>query len=165
MRLRDDIALATSARPERRDYGLTGESGAAALAAGLAGAKWYRPPIDPERLLALIQRDNWRPLRDTALWLEGASYALYCLAADDFALTDGLCTHAGTHLADGHLEGSVIECPKHNGRFNVCTGEALRRPTTVPLRCYRVRASGGRVVADLRPGGGGPKAGPLAVIR
>jgi MocE subfamily Rieske [2Fe-2S] domain protein len=80
----------------------------------------------------------------------GSTYALYCLAKGDFALTDGLCTHAGTHLADGHLEGCIIECPKHNGRFDVRTGEATRRPATVPLQSYPVRVVRGRIIADLR---------------
>ena len=81
----------------------------------------------------------------------GSTYVLYCLAEDDFALTDGLCTHAGTHLADGHLEGCIIECPKHNGRFDVRTGEPKRRPATVPLQSYPVKVVDGRIIADLRP--------------
>ena len=81
----------------------------------------------------------------------GSTYALYCLAEDDFALTDGLCTHAGTHLADGRLEGCIIECPKHNGRFDVRTGEPKRRPATVPLQSYSVKVVDGRIIADLRP--------------
>lgn len=79
------------------------------------------------------------------------TYALYCLGEDDFAVTDGLCTHAQSDLAEGHLEGCVIECPKHNGRFNVRTGEAVRRPPSIPLRTYSVRVLGGRLLAELHP--------------
>jgi nitrite reductase/ring-hydroxylating ferredoxin subunit len=64
-------------------------------------------------------------------------------------LTDSLCTHARAHLVDGHLEGCVIECPKHNGRFNVRTGQAVRRPATDPLRTYPVKVVAGRLVAEL----------------
>ena len=78
-----------------------------------------------------------------------STYALYCIADGDFALTDGLCTHASTHLADGYLEGCVIECPKHNGRFDVRTGEPMRRPATVPLRSYPVRVVQGRIIAEI----------------
>ena len=67
----------------------------------------------------------------------------------EFALTDGLCTHAQTHLADGHLEDGVIECPKHNGRFDVRTGEALRRPPKLSLCTYAVEVVEGRVIARL----------------
>ena len=80
---------------------------------------------------------------------EGNTYALYRLGENDFALTDGLCTHAQTHLADGHLEGAIIECPKHNGRFDVRTGEPLRRPPKLPLCTYAVEVTDGRVIGHL----------------
>ncbi len=69
-----------------------------------------------------------------------------------FAVTAGMCTHGQTHLAGGRLEGCVIECPKHNGRFDVRTGKALRRPATVPLATYPVEVVDGRIVVDLRTG-------------
>ncbi|MEY2554210.1 MAG: hypothetical protein QOC57_2070 [Ilumatobacteraceae bacterium] len=68
---------------------------------------------------------------------------------EGLALTDGLCTHGRTHLADGFLDGCEIECPKHNGRFDVRTGEPLRRPATVPLSRYTVEVVDGRIVATL----------------
>lgn len=77
------------------------------------------------------------------------TYLLCRLGDDRFALTDGLCTHGQTHLADGLLDGCTIECPKHNGRFDVSTGQPLRRPATVPLTTYPVEVIDGRVVATL----------------
>jgi fatty acid desaturase/nitrite reductase/ring-hydroxylating ferredoxin subunit len=75
---------------------------------------------------------------------------LLCRYADDgFALTDGLCTHGRAHLAEGFLDGCVIECPKHNGRFDVRTGEPLRRPVTVRLPRYPVEVVDGRIVGDM----------------
>ena len=64
-------------------------------------------------------------------------------------LLDGTCTHGQTHLADGLLIDGCIECPKHNGRFDVRTGEPRRRPVKVPLGTYPVREVDGRLVADL----------------
>ncbi len=79
----------------------------------------------------------------------GATYVL-CNAADDgYRLTDGLCTHGRTHLADGLLIGTELECPKHNGRFDVCTGVATRRPATVAIGVYPVSVVDGRLRADL----------------
>ena len=56
-------------RPKGRDYSLIGPEAAIAIAAGLADAQWYRPPIDADRLRTLMERNNWRALRDTALWV------------------------------------------------------------------------------------------------
>lgn len=74
------------------------------------------------------------------------SFAIYRTAADTYHVTDGHCTHARVHLADGLVMGSVIECPKHNGRFDCTTGQALRRPACVDLKTYPVKLEGGRVL-------------------
>ena len=55
------------------------------------------------------------------------TFAIYRTADDRHYATDGLCTHARVHLAGGLVMDEIIECPKHNGRFNYKTGrpEAL----------------------------------------
>lgn len=68
-----------------------------------------------------------------------------------FVLSDGLCTHGRAHLADGALLGSYIECPKHNGCFDLATGEAVRRPAVKPITLYDVEVRSGRVVSSLKP--------------
>ena len=53
----------------QRDYSLTGPAAAAAVAAGLADAQWYQPPMNQERLPRPNRRNNWQPARDSTLWL------------------------------------------------------------------------------------------------
>ncbi|MFV2039393.1 MAG: fatty acid desaturase [Acidimicrobiales bacterium] len=77
------------------------------------------------------------------------TFALYRLKVDDYALTDGLCTHGQAHLADGLVSDCTIECPKHNGRFDIQTGEPLRRPVRVALCTYEVQVVEGRLLSDL----------------
>ena len=73
--------------------------------------------------------------RDVALYTaEGAVYA-----------TDNLCTHGNARLCDGFLEGHEIECPLHQGRFDVRSGQPLCEPVTAPLRSYPVKIEDGRV--------------------
>jgi nitrite reductase/ring-hydroxylating ferredoxin subunit len=43
----------------------------------------------------------------------------------------------------------IIECPKHNGRFDYRTGEAKGAPVCINLRTYPVCAEGGKVLLDL----------------
>jgi 3-phenylpropionate/trans-cinnamate dioxygenase ferredoxin component len=62
-----------------------------------------------------------------------------------FHATDGLCSHERAHLADGLVIGDIIECPKHNGRFNYATGEAKRAPARTALRTYPVKVESGNV--------------------
>jgi 3-phenylpropionate/trans-cinnamate dioxygenase ferredoxin subunit len=78
------------------------------------------------------------------------SFAIYRSPDDKFYATDGLCTHERAHLADGLVMGDLIECPKHNGRFDYRNGEAKRAPVCVNLRTYEVRVDAGRVLIMLR---------------
>ncbi len=75
--------------------------------------------------------------------------ALYRLENDRFFATAGLCTHENVHLADGLVMGKTIECPKHNGRFDVITGRAKGAPACIDLKTYPVKVEAGRVFVDL----------------
>lgn len=81
---------------------------------------------------------------------DGASYAIYRTASGEVYATDARCTHAGTQLAGGLVSGSIIECPKHNGRFDVRDGSPQRLPACVALKTYRVRERAGRIYFDMR---------------
>lgn len=63
--------------------------------------------------------------------------------------TDDECTHAAASLADGMLQGDVIECCMHMGSFHVPTGEVVDPPCEVPLRTYQVVLKGDDVFVDL----------------
>jgi 3-phenylpropionate/trans-cinnamate dioxygenase ferredoxin component len=63
--------------------------------------------------------------------------------------TDGLCTHEKVHLAEGLVMDHIIECPKHNGRFDYRTGAAKGAPVCVDLMTYPVKVEGGRVLLGL----------------
>ena len=43
----------------------------------------------------------------------------------------------------------LIECPKHNGRFDYATGRAKGAPAIVDLRTYPVRVDGSTVYIEL----------------
>jgi nitrite reductase/ring-hydroxylating ferredoxin subunit len=66
-----------------------------------------------------------------------------------FYITDDECTHAAASLADGMLEGDVIECCMHMGSFHVPTGNVVQPPCEVPLRTYQVVVTGDDICVDL----------------
>jgi nitrite reductase/ring-hydroxylating ferredoxin subunit len=80
------------------------------------------------------------------------TFVLARLADTEFALCDGVCTHAAVHLADGAVVDGLIECPKHNARFDARTGEAVRKPAREPLSIYEVEQIGGRVMTRFTKG-------------
>ena len=79
------------------------------------------------------------------------SLAVYRLGDDEYAVTDGVCTHGQAHLAEGlvSLPDCTVECPKHNGRFDIRTGAPLRRPVKIALDTYDLEIIDGRLVSDL----------------
>ncbi len=79
----------------------------------------------------------------------GRTFAVYRSEEDEYYATDGLCTHEKVHLADGLVMGNIIECPKHNGRFDYRTGDAKGAPVCVNLRTYPVRIEDGAVLIDI----------------
>ena len=79
------------------------------------------------------------------------TYAIYRTADNKLYATDGECTHGNAILADGLVQGNLIECPKHNGRFDVRDGSPQRLPVCVGLATYGVREKAGRIYLDLKP--------------
>ncbi|HEU4919721.1 MAG TPA: Rieske 2Fe-2S domain-containing protein [Candidatus Limnocylindrales bacterium] len=43
---------------------------------------------------------------------------------------DDRCPHMSAPLSIGALDGCVVACPLHEGRFDLCTGDPVRMPTT-----------------------------------
>ena len=80
---------------------------------------------------------------------DGRTFAIYRSPDDEFHATEGYCTHGLTHLAEGMVFGDVIECAKHNGRFEYRTGKALGAPVLIDLEVYPVRVEDGSVYVDI----------------
>jgi 3-phenylpropionate/trans-cinnamate dioxygenase ferredoxin subunit len=76
-------------------------------------------------------------------------FAIYKSPEGEFFATDGVCTHEHALLADGLVMDDIIECPKHNGRFNYKTGEAKGAPACINLQTYPVKVEDGAVFIQL----------------
>lgn len=79
-----------------------------------------------------------------AVQAAGKEFALYTVGDEIFA-TDNICTHGHARLCDGFLEGHEIECPLHQGRFDVRSGKAMCEPLTADIRTYPVKVDDGNV--------------------
>jgi naphthalene 1,2-dioxygenase system ferredoxin subunit len=84
----------------------------------------------------------------TAVNINGKDIAIYDVEGDIYA-TDNICTHGHARLSDGFLEGKEIECPLHQGRFDVCTGKALCAPLNEDIKIYPVKVDNGRVFVNM----------------
>ncbi len=78
----------------------------------------------------------------------GHDIALYRIDGKVFA-THNLCTHGLAKLCDGFLEGHEIECPLHQGRFDVRSGAPICEPITEAVATYPVKIENDRVFVAL----------------
>lgn len=98
------------------------------------GARWHD----------LGALDAFRDHDVAAVTVAGRELALYREGGEAFA-TAMQCTHGQARLCEGFYLDGEIECPLHQGRFDVRTGRALCEPLTADLATYRVQVHEGRV--------------------
>ncbi|MDB5728544.1 MAG: Rieske (2Fe-2S) region [Noviherbaspirillum sp.] len=79
---------------------------------------------------------------------DGKELALYSVDGTIYA-TDNICTHGFARLSDGFLDGFEIECPLHQGCFDVRSGKATCAPASQDIATYPVKIENGRVFVDL----------------
>ena len=78
---------------------------------------------------------------DIALFHDGGEY---------FAL-DNTCSHELASLAEGWIEGGVVECPMHTGRFCLRSGEVKSAPATEDVVSHSVEVDGDEIVIVPNP--------------
>lgn len=78
----------------------------------------------------------------------GLTVAVFNLAGE-FYVTDDACTHGPGSLAEGFIDGDVVECNFHNGQFNIKTGEVVAPPCMIPIKTYRTIVQDGKVYIEV----------------
>jgi naphthalene 1,2-dioxygenase system ferredoxin subunit len=105
---------------------------------------WYR---------AAVTRDV--PLEDVIrVEIGGRGIALYNVEGRFYA-SDDACTHQRSRLSDGFVIDHVIECSRHQGRFDIRTGRALGAPVSRALAVHPVKVEGEVIYVGLSAAGGG----------
>ena len=84
----------------------------------------------------------------TGVIVDGRDIAIYTVGDAVYA-TDNICTHGHARLCDGFLDGHEIECPLHQGKFDVRDGTPTCAPVTEAVRSYPVKVEGRRVYLQL----------------
>lgn len=82
--------------------------------------------------------------------LDDRTLAVFHLDDGYYAIED-VCTHDGGPLAEGILEGDIIECPRHGARFDLKTGAVLSLPAVTPVPTFVVRVEGEEIQIQWPP--------------
>jgi 3-phenylpropionate/trans-cinnamate dioxygenase ferredoxin subunit len=81
--------------------------------------------------------------------LDGRSLCVGLTEDGEWGAIDNVCTHDGGVLGEGELDGDLVECPRHGGRFDLFTGRVRALPPVVPVNAYKVTLDGDEVVVEL----------------
>ena len=79
--------------------------------------------------------------------LENLRVALIKLEDGIYCIED-ICTHDEGPVAEGPVEGEVIECPRHGAKFDIKTGAVVSMPAITPVRTFPVRVQGSEIEID-----------------
>lgn len=100
-----------------------------------------------KHLVALCKTEEVEPDTPIQVTLDGMAYAVFNLDGH-YHVTQDLCTHGPGSLSEGFVIDNEIECPFHQGRFHIPTGQPTYAPCTEALRVWPVQVIGGTIYID-----------------
>jgi 3-phenylpropionate/trans-cinnamate dioxygenase ferredoxin subunit len=103
---------------------------------------------DQLEFVTVAHRDELANGQRKLLEIDGEPIAVFNIAGKYFAIAD-VCSHDDGPVAEGELEGMIIECPRHGARFDLETGKALSLPAVVDIPAYPVRLQGDEIQIGL----------------
>src|SRR4051812_29897625 len=119
----------------------------------LGGHLVYRKQIGVNHAIGNTPPEDWTAVLDgneladgepRRVEVGGARVLLVRREGEVYAIGE-VCSHMGGPLAEGELQGDVIQCPWHGSRFCVKDGSVVDGPATHPQPRYEARVSNGRI--------------------
>lgn len=76
--------------------------------------------------------------------------AVYRVGDEEFYCTQDLCTHGNASLSDeGDLQGYIVECSWHEGKFDIRSGQPCSLPCIEALKTFLVTIDEGAVFIEI----------------
>lgn len=129
-----------------------------AMAARLGGSLVYGEKIGvdhsgayklPEDFRAVISESEVTEGKPVGADFKGTPIVVVKRGSQIYAL-DGTCSHLGGPLAEGTVEGDIIQCPWHGSQFSICDGHVVNGPAVHPQPSLEVRIQDGKVEVRKR---------------
>lgn len=80
--------------------------------------------------------------------VDGFPFAIFQVG-DEYFVTADECTHGPGSLSEGFVEDCQVECPFHQGRFDLRTGVATRAPCEIALKVWDPVVQDGGILIDI----------------
>ena len=83
----------------------------------------------------------------------GAEKILLARAKGEYFAIGNVCSHFHAYLSEGELfpEECEVQCPMHEARFSLRTGEAMEPPAEEPVETYAVKLEGDDILVGPQP--------------
>lgn len=111
------------------------------------------PGMKNGKLIALCDVAQVAPGCGHRAEIGGCAYAVFNIEGQLYVTQDE-CTHGPGSLAEGYILDDEVECPFHQGRFHIPTGNATCAPATDSLRTWKVEIVDGKICIDPAEHGG-----------
>ena len=98
----------------------------------------------PDEFAAVLPEAELVDGKPTRAEHSGTPILLVRRGAQVYALAE-TCSHLGGPLAEGKLDGDVIQCPWHGSRFSIRDGHVVDGPAVHPQPCLEARIRNGQV--------------------
>ncbi len=80
--------------------------------------------------------------------VNGTTIAVVLSDGEVFAIND-TCSHGQVSLAEGEVEGCLLECWLHGSQFDLRTGAPVSLPATDPVPVYPVKVEDNTVFVQI----------------
>ena len=103
--------------------------------------------MSDKQLISLCAASAVTPGNVIRVEADGQSLAVYNVEGT-YYVTQDECTHGPGYMSEGYIIDCEIECPFHQGRFDIASGRATLAPATEPLKVWKVSVVDGQVCID-----------------
>ncbi|MBV7486705.1 non-heme iron oxygenase ferredoxin subunit [Bordetella sp. BOR01] len=80
--------------------------------------------------------------------VNGTALCLFDLG-DEICATQDICPHGNASLSEGFVENGTVECPLHQGVFDIKSGKPLCPPVETDLALYEVKQDGEDILVRI----------------
>ncbi|HEX5016134.1 MAG TPA: non-heme iron oxygenase ferredoxin subunit [Actinomycetes bacterium] len=80
--------------------------------------------------------------------VNGTTIAVVLTEGEVYAIND-TCSHGQVSLAEGEIEGCLLECWLHGSQFDLRTGQPVSLPATDPVPVYPVKVEDDTVFVQV----------------
>lgn len=80
--------------------------------------------------------------------VNGTTIAVVLSEGEVYAIND-TCSHGQVSLAEGEVEGCLLECWLHGSQFDLRSGQPVSLPATDPVPVYPVKVEGDNVFVQV----------------